>query len=78
MSFSSTFSSPSGITPIQIKILRHPLTDRHLGMALIDFSTCKDGKVFFMFKTIIIFFKLDFYFATSWPSNDGKRSAMLF
>ncbi|KAL7076993.1 hypothetical protein ACQ4LE_003741 [Meloidogyne hapla] len=47
-SLSTPFVSTSGITPLQIKILRHPTTGRHLGMALIDFFTCRDGKLFIL------------------------------
>ncbi|KAF7634728.1 Histone-lysine N-methyltransferase [Meloidogyne graminicola] len=47
-SSSTVFSSSIGINPKQIKILRHPSTGRHLGMALIDFLSNKDGKLFIL------------------------------
>nr|CAD2177113.1 unnamed protein product [Meloidogyne enterolobii] len=47
-SLSTSYVSTVGITPLQIKILRHPTTGSHLGMALIDFYSCRDGKLFIL------------------------------
>uniref|UniRef100_A0A915NBM3 [histone H3]-lysine(4) N-trimethyltransferase n=4 Tax=Meloidogyne TaxID=189290 RepID=A0A915NBM3_MELJA len=47
-SLSTSYVSTVGITPLQVKILRHPTTGSHLGMALIDFYSCRDGKLFIL------------------------------
>ena len=40
----------TSVEPLELKIYRHPKTQKHLGCAMIDFPSYEDSKVLFIFS----------------------------